>query len=177
MEEWQMEQLLFNSIPQSHSRWRVFLASWGLQAGVVAGFLAVSAMFPQTVAQVRHFASTTLVAYESPQPKPYQPLPRVAAKALRLPELHAPSAIVLPRTERIVRPAEVAAPEIKIAAKLPEIPIAPQPKVIPQDTFSAGKADRPTTTKAAALVQTGGFGDPNGASPRESHSPANIAAS
>ena len=172
-----MEPLLFSSIPQPQSRWKAFAAGWATQGVGIAAVLAISAMLPHTVLQVRHYTTTPLVAYEAPPPKAYQPAPRVTPK-LKFSEAVRPSAMVLPRTEHIVRQPEVTAPEVKIAAKLPEIPIAPQqPKVMATDTFSVGKADKPTTTKPAAAVQMGGFGDPNGVAARDTHGPVNIAAS
>ena len=172
-----MEPSLFSSMPQPQSRWKAFAAGWSVQAAGIAGLLAVSAMLPSTVQQVRHYTTTPLVAYEAPEPKAYEPAPHTAPR-LKAPVPVAPPAIVLPRAERVIPQPEVAAPEVKMAAKLPDIPIAPQqPKVMATDTFSAGKADKPTTTKPAAAVQMGGFGDPNGIAARDTHGPANIAAS
>jgi TonB family protein len=171
-----MESLLFTSVPQPQSRWKAFAAGWSAQAIGIAGLLAVSTMLPQTVQQVHRYTTTPLVAYEAPQPKAYQ-APRLAA-VLKSPGPVVQPAIVLPRAEKIVRQPEVAAPEVKIAAKIPDLPIAPpQPKVMATDTFSAGKADKPTTTKPAEAVQMGGFGDPNGVAARNTQGAVNIAAS
>ena len=146
-----MQSLLFNSIPRPQSRWKAFAAGWSAQAVGIAGLLAVSAMLPSTVQQVRHYATTPLVAYEAPQPKAYEPAPRIAPRLKLTPPVVTP-AVVLPRAERIVRQPEVAAPEVKIAAKLPEIPITPQPKMPQADTFSIGKVDKPTTAKPAVAA-------------------------
>lgn len=172
-----MESSLFNSMPQPQSRWKAFAAGWSAQAVGITGLLVASAMLPSTVQQVRHYSTTPLVAYEAPEPKPYQPAPRIAPR-LRVPVPTTPPAIVMPRAERAIPQPEVAAPEVRMAAKLPDIPIAPQqPKVVATDTFSAGKMDKPTTAKPAAAVQMGGFGDPNGVAAHDTHGPANIAAS
>src|SRR5262245_5849694 len=97
-----MEPLLFSSIPQPQSRWKAFAAGWATQGVGIAAVLAISAMLPHTVLQVRHYTTTPLVAYEAPPPEAYQPAPRVTPK-LKFSEAVRPSAIVLPRTEHIVR--------------------------------------------------------------------------
>src|SRR2546430_5322023 len=56
---------------------------------------------------------------------------------------------------------------MKFESKLPMFPSAPAPKVVATNTFSTGSSVMPTTTKPAAAVQTGGFGDPNGVPAKE----------
>jgi len=174
-----MEHLLFSSIPNPQSRWKPFLTSWSVQAVVVASLVTVSAMFPHTVAQARRFAATRLVAYEAPLPREFQSRPRLTSRQVKLQQLPAPAAapIVLSRIERSVPKSEIGAPEIRMTARMPDIPTPPTAKVIAENTFGTGKVERPVTTNQAQMVETGGFGDPNGVTPRDNRGPANIAAS
>ncbi len=174
-----MEQLLFSSIPSPPSRWRLFLTSWGVQALVLACLLAVNALFPHAVQQTRSFVVTNLVAYQPPVPQEPQPAnPHAISSPAKLPapEVLAVAKIVLPRAERKKTEPEIKAPEVEFATKLPEVSPAPAPHVIATNAFSTGSSVRPTTTRPAATVQTGGFGDPNGVAARPSQAPVNIAA-
>src|SRR5256885_2448160 len=163
-----MQQLLFTPLPSPQSRWKSFVTGWGVQAFVVASLLAVNALFPQAIPQARHYVVTNLVPYTPPVLQEPQPVnPRLVAKPQPLLEAPAVAKLVLPAPERKQPELEVKAPDVKIESKLPMLPSAPAPKVVATNTFSTGSSVMPTTTKPAAAVQTGGFGDPKGVPAKE----------
>jgi TonB family protein len=103
-------------------------------------------------------------------PQPVRELPRPAighevvtaevtppTNALRLP---APQPKVAKPLENIHAPAVTVAPQ-KLDA-LASTPSPVIPKVVATNVFSTGSSAAPTTSRPAAQVQTGGFGDPNG---------------
>src|SRR4030081_2830785 len=118
-----MEHLTFSSVPSPPSRWKLFLTTWSVQAVVVASLVTIGTMFPHTVAQARRFAATSLVAYEVPLPREFQPSPRLTSRQVKLRQLPVPVAapIVLSRIERTVPKSEIGAPEIRMTAKMPDI--------------------------------------------------------
>src|SRR5713226_4314384 len=181
-----MEQVLFASLPSPQSRWKSFLAGWGMQATFVATLLAFNALFPQAIPRAKKYVVTNLVAYEPPvvtEAQPVNPRLTVKIKPVKLPVIETPTVakIVLPAPvrKRVEPEPDVKPPEIKTASKLPqlpEIPKAPVAKVVATNTFAQPTNIMPTTAKPAALVQTGGFGDPNGVAARDGKGAANIAA-
>jgi TonB family protein len=174
-----MEQLLFSSIPNPQSRWKLFLTSWSVQAAVLASLATISVMSPHPVAQARRFVVASLVAYEAPLPRVSQPSPRLTSRPVKLQQLPAPAAapIVLPRVERTVKRSEIGAPEIRMTTNMRDIPTTPTTKVIAENAFATGKVERPVTSHQPEMVQTGGFGDPNGVPARDNRGPASIVAS
>jgi TonB family protein len=163
-----MQQLLFTPLPSPQSRWKSFATGWGVQAFVVASLLAVNALLPQAIPQARHYVVTNLAPYVPPVLQEPQPVnPRLVAKPQPVLETPAVAKLVVPSPERKRPELEVKAPDVKIESKLPMLPIAPAPKVVATNTFSTGSSVMPTTTKPAAAVQTGGFGDPNGVTAKE----------
>src|SRR2546425_7764708 len=163
-----MQQLLFTPLPSPQSRWKSFVTGWGVQAFVVASLLAVNALFPQAIPQARHYVVTNLVPYAPPVLQEPQPVnPRLVAKPQPVFEGPAVAKLVVPAPERKQPELEVKAPDVKIESKLPMLPSTPAPKVVATNTFSTGSSVMPPTTKPAAAVQTGGFGDPNGVPAKE----------
>jgi TonB family protein len=169
-----MAQLMFASLPSPQSRSKFFLSSWCAQGLAVASFVAASALFPQAVPKARHSVVTTLVPYESPQPGPRPsrrlstPMKPVSAKDSALPRL------VVPPIERTRPELEAKAPEVKMAAAMPDIPLPAAPKIVAMNTFSTITSAVPTLSKPPAAVQTGGFGDPVGVTPVSRHGPTQI---
>src|SRR3989475_11630754 len=163
-----MQHLLFTPLPSPQSRWKSFVTGWGVQAFVVASLLAVNALFPQAIPQARHYVVTNLVPYAPPVLQEPQPVnPRLVAKPQPVFEGPAVAKLVVPAPERKQPELEVKAPDVKIESKLPMLPSAPAPKVVAANAFSTGSSVMPTTTKPAAAIQTGGFGDPNGVPAKE----------
>jgi TonB family protein len=106
-----------------------------------------------------------------------QPAPVVAEVKLPLPEtLRVAPPVVKPKVQPETPPAP---PKIEIASKV--VPLQPVTPVIPRqlvktNVFSTGSSETPTTAKAPAQVQTGGFGDPKGVPERSNErEPVNIA--
>ena len=179
-----MEQLLFASLPSPQSRWRSFLAGWGMQATFIATLLAFNALFPQAIPRAKKYVVTNLVAYEPPvvmEAQPVNPRLTVKIKPMKLPVIETPTVakIVLPApmSKRVEPEPDVKPPEIKLdSSKLPLLPNMPTAKVAATNTFATPTKEVPTTTKPAAQVQTGGFGDPNGVPAHEGKGAFNIAA-
>jgi len=179
-----MEQLLFASLPSLQSRWKSFLMGWGMQATFVATLLAFNALFPQAIPRAKKYVVTNLVAYEPPvvmEAQPVNPRLTVKIKPMKLPVIETPTVakIVLPAPvrKRVEPEPDVKPPEIKLdSSKLPLLPNMPTAKVAATNTFATPTKEVPTTTKPAAQVQTGGFGDPNGVPAYEGKGAVNIAA-
>jgi TonB family protein len=169
-----MAQLMFASLPSPQSRSKYFLSSWCAQGLAVVCFVAASALFPQAVPKARHSVVTGLVPYENPKPElqPSRrlspPMKPVAAKASVLPRL------VVPRIERTRVQLEAKAPEVKMVAAMPDLPLPAAPKIVATNTFSTISSAVPTLSKPPAAVQTGGFGDPVGVTPVSHHGPTEI---
>ncbi len=179
-----MEQLLFASLPSPQSRWKSFLMGWGMQATFVVTLLAFNALFPHAIPRAKKYVVTNLVAYEPPvvmEAQPVNPRLTVKIKPMKLPVIETPTVakIVLPApmSKRVEPEPDVKPPEIKLdSSKLPLLPNAPTAKVTATNTFAPPTKEVPTTTKPAAQVQTGGFGDPNGVPAHEGKGAFNIAA-
>jgi len=172
--------MLFSTLPAPPSRSRLFVVGWGLQVLALAMLVALNAMFPYAIPQARKYVVTNLVSYQPLVPAETQPVkPRLdLPKTVKVPivEPSAVAKIVLPAPRSTQPQVDVKAPEVKMESKLPQLPAATVPKVVAMNTFSTGSSAVPTTTKPAAAVQTGGFGDPNGVRPSTEHqASANIA--
>jgi TonB family protein len=163
-------QLMFAPLTRPQPRWTSFLIGWGLQAQLVLAVLVLNAMFPKQMQQAKKYMVTNLVAPLEPVIKDAQPVnPRLAVKPVPQPVIETPTVakLVVPRQAREIREPEpdVKAPDIKLTSNtphLPRLPNAPIAKVVATNTFTTPTNIMPTTTKPAAQVQTGGFGDPNG---------------
>src|SRR2546429_4159913 len=163
-----MQHLLFTPVRSPQSRCKRFVPGWGAQALVGASSLAVNALSPQATPQARHYVVPNLVPSAPPVLQEPQPVnPRLVAKPQPVLEAPAVAKLVVPAPERKQPELEVKAPDVKIESKLQMLPSAPAPKVVATNTFSTGSSVMPTTTKPAAAVQTGGFGDPNGVPAKE----------
>lgn len=168
-----MQSSLFNSLPAPPPRSKCFVAGWGLQLLLVTALISVSTMLPKAESPVRHYVLTSLVRYQpelagAPQARQaVTPRPRVS-QAVTLPVNKAwkVTASVLPSLPRKQFPTAIKVPELKMQSKLPQLPTPALPKVVALNTFSTGSSAMPTTTRSATSVQTGGFGDPEGVSPR-----------
>jgi len=154
---------MFAPLDAGQSRWKSFLVGWGIQAKIILTILAINALFPHQLPQAKKYVVMNLVAPVEPvvkEPQPVNPRPMVV-------ETPTVGKLVVPRPVREIRQPEpeVKAPKIELAIKapeLPKLPDAPLAKVVATNTFAAPTNVMPTTTKPAAQVQTGGFGDPNG---------------
>ncbi|HVP51563.1 MAG TPA: energy transducer TonB [Terriglobales bacterium] len=161
-------KVLFSPLPEPKSRWTLFLTSYSVQTLALLFVINLNLLYPARLELPARYMITSLVPYEPPVPHTPQPvnprlLPRVTKPALEEPPVVA--SLTLPPLPKAKKPeAEIRAPELKSAGgRLPNLPAArPVVKVVATNTFSTGSSAMPTTTRPAAQVQTGGFGDPNG---------------
>jgi TonB family protein len=178
-------QLMFAPLATPHSRWKSLLIGWGVQAQFVVAVLVFSAIAPQPMQQAKKYVMMNLIAPVEPVIKEAQPVnPRFSTRPTPQPVVTTPSVarLVVPHQVRNINQSEldVTAPEIKVVSKTPAFPALPglpAAKVIATNTFTTPTSVPPTTTKTAAQIQTGGFGDPDGIAASEGgkHG-ANIAA-
>jgi TonB family protein len=77
--------------------------------------------------------------------------------------------LLVPGIERKRPEIETKAPDVNMTAKVPDLPVPATPKIIATNTFSTISSAIPTVTKPAAVVQTGGFGDPAGLAANSHH--------
>lgn len=169
----QVEELLFTLLPSPQSRWKSLVTGWGVQA-LSLTCLVVSARFHQKLIPPADYRVTNLVSYEPPvlQQQPVIPPlltrsePSLESKPLLESKPAVAALVVTPQIravpERKVLEPDRPAPDLKLASKMPEIPVAPVSKIVAVGTFSTSNPATATTAKPAATVQTGGFGDPNG---------------
>jgi TonB family protein len=179
--------LLFTLLPTPQSRWKSFVTGWSVQSLSLVGLLLVSTQFHQNLIPTEDYRVFNLVSYEplvlqeqhafippvlarSKPPLESRPLlaskPAVAALVVT-PQMHTIPEHKLPEPDR-------PAPELKLESKMPVIPTTPTSKVVAVGTFSTSSPVTATPTKAAAAVQTGGFGDPNGVPSSTHREVANI---
>lgn len=171
--EVEMESLLFNPLPAPLPRSRCFLAGWSLQFFLVGTLLVLNAVLPKARPPVHHYVLTSLVRYQPEvplTPQPINPRPQIN-NAVTMPTKAWTVAKAAPPLVRKQQP-DIKVPELKMESKLPQLSTAIPRKVVALNTFSTGSSAAPTTTKSAVKVQTGGFGDPEGASPRPSRTSA-----
>jgi len=150
-------------------RWRSFTLSCAIHSSIVLLLASVSAV----VSEPRRVARRTVYLLAPPlQPEPAQRrapsrnLPAPLAKRLEVPP---PRGIAAPEPKKTPeikfpeppapRPQQIREP--RLLAEEPRLP-APKP-AIRTGMFSSAAAPAPATTVHAPIVQTGGFGDPNGA--------------
>jgi TonB family protein len=159
---------LFALLPKAKTPWTEFVFSTGTQAAAVAFLVWVRLLYPSVVSPSEHtFRSIQLVS--TPVPVNHAPQPVPEPRKIIVARVEPPADAVrlaAPQPKAPVK-AEVAAPVVNIAAKkLDPLPVDAAP-VIPKqaiktNVFSTGSSVTPTLARAAAQVQTGGFGDPNG---------------
>ena len=168
-------QLMFAPLATPQSRWKSLLIGWGVQAQFVVAALVLNVIAPQTTQHAKKYVMTNLIA-------PVEPVIKEALPANpHLSPRPTPQAVVTtPTVERLVVPHQVpdireselavTAPEIRVVSKtpaFPALPSVPNAKIVATNTFTTPTSVPPPTTKTAAQVQTGGFGDPNGIAPKD----------
>lgn len=182
-----MEGLLFTLLPSPQSRWKSLVTGWSLQVLSLAGLVVVSARFHQNLIPLTDYRVNNLVAYEPLVLHEQQPvLPSVLPRSRPAPEAkplleskpEVATLVVTPQRratpEQRLQEVDRPAPELKLESKMPVIPAAPTSKILAVGTFSANSPLTATASKPAPAVQTGGFGDPNGAPASEHRGTANI---
>ena len=183
-----MEGLLFTLLPSPQSRWKSLVTGWSVQVLSLAGLIFVSARFHQILIPLADYRVNNLVAYEPLVVHEQQPVlpnvlprsrPALEAKPLLESKPEVATLVVTPQRRAIpehkLQEVDRPAPELKLDSKMPVIPTAPTSKILAVGTFSASSSVTATASKpAAATVQTGGFGDPNGVPASDHRGTANI---
>src|SRR6266566_3896412 len=174
-----MESLMLAPLPTQPSRWKSLFTGWGIQIVIVGFVLALNTLFPAAIPQAKKFVYTSLIA---PEPvirasQPINPHLQVKVRPTPIPvETPVVAKLIVSPQVRKTREPEIKAPEIQLSTALPKLPNAPQAQIVATNTFATPTDAMPTTTKPAAQVQTGGFGDPNGVPAHEGKGAFNIAA-
>jgi TonB family protein len=173
---------LFSSLEHTASRGTAFSASVVVHIVLIVVLVLVPLIFTETIKKVKW----DVVLLVPPQPKkqilevtPYrQPIPKrverppekVVAPPPRKPFLNdikppePPKVAEAKLPEVIERERQKALPlpknSLNVAELEPAKPLKPELKT---NVFSSGSSAKPTVNASASQVQTGGFGDPNGA--------------
>ena len=161
------ESGLFSMLPKRSMPWSEFLLSYGAQAIAVAIFVWIPILHPEIIREATH-DHLAIELVPTPAPVNHEPQRRLRKPILMAKlDLPAPNALHLaaPQPRPTVKVEDTPAPEVKVAAKQPDIPAAAPviPKVVRTNLFSSTGSSAPQTiARAPQQVQTGGFGDPNG---------------
>ena len=161
----------FESLEFKKPRTRVFWASVGIHAVLLSVAVLLPLIFTDTL-RIRSYDIVSIVPPPQPRdvlevtkyrlPPPVErPPERIVAPPPRIPELTKPDIAELEKPEL---------PEVRLKPKLidsgvkPPAPPPPEPKAeVRTGLFSTGSSAKPNVDLPARQVQTGGFGDPNGA--------------
>ena len=152
-------------------KWNRMGASLLLHVAALILLVRVAVWLPQHVQIMapRH-ESVTLIAPTPERPVIVKPLPppppKVLAELRAEPKLTPPPPEVVPKMETPpVKPTPAPeAPKIAAATPAPVLPKPPVPeKKVVEGMFDSGSSAKPTIKAPVREVQTGGFGDPNGA--------------
>lgn len=169
----QESQGAFTLLASGKPRWRSFGASFAIEVIILLCALWIPALFPKQMEQAAHYMTTRIdvpyIPHYKPQPivKPkLVPVKHVVEEAKLQPVIKEQPVIPDPPKPKIVDP---------VFTKLNAVPVVRHnrnteaPKVnewarMEPDvkTNSMGSSAMPTITNPRTLVQTGGFGDPNG---------------
>ena len=178
------EPILFSPLPKWRTPWSELFLSYGTQVVIVAILVWIPVLHPEILEPPKKdYHAIQLVPTPVPvnhEPQRQLPKPVLAAKidpidpppsAMRLP---APAPKPKPKLE------DAPPPEVKLAAKKPDLLPATNAPLIPRTIktgeFSTGSSAPQTIARAPEKVQTGGFGDPNGVPARSTQTQAvNIA--
>jgi TonB family protein len=172
---------LFSLLPQKRTPWWEFALSTGVQGAAVLIAVWIMVLRPQVLIPTRDYHYVEMVSTPPPvnqAPAPVRVIqPVVARVEVPKPEtLRVPAPIIQPKVRPEIAPTP---PKIEIANKAVPLPAATPviPKqLVKTNVFSTGSSETPTIAKAPQLVQTGGFGDPNGVPTHvDNREPVNIA--
>jgi TonB family protein len=176
---------LFSMLPKARTPWSEFVLSYGVQAIIIAILVWVPVLHPEILeSPKRDYHAIELVPTPEPVNRsPQKQLPKHVLVAKLDPIDPPPAAIHLPAPQPRpkMKVEDTPAPEVKIAERKLDLPTASapvMPRTIKTNVFSTGSSAPQTIDRPAAQVQTGGFGDPNGAPAKlnTGKAPVNIAA-
>lgn len=165
-----MNRAVFNEslLPDGRTRWDLFGASFGVECVLLATLVIIPMLLPEKLEAVKRYWITPVAAppVTAWKPKPPPPAPKAPPVKREI-------------VKEIPKPEEVAPPKPKIYNPVITAPVAkpatarkntPAPdmtevaKAFPDQKppMSMGSSAIPTIKKPREVVQTGGFGDPNG---------------
>jgi len=157
-------------LPERSKPWKEFVFSLGTQSAIVAVLIALALLQPKGMISGNRYL-TRLVntpAAVNHQSAPPRIIPlEIKSPAISL-KVSSIEAIRIPQRNRVIMPRQETpvAPKVELASKVVPLPsVAPvMPKqLVKTNVFSTGSSQRQTTANSPQKVQTGGFGDPNGA--------------
>ena len=152
-------------------KWNRMGASLVLHVAAIIFLVRVAVWLPQHVKiMAPQHESITLIAPSPERPVIVKPLPppppKMLAELRAEPKLAPPPPEVVPKMEAPpVKPTPTPeAPKIAAPTPAPVLPKPPVPeKKVVEGMFDSGSSAKPTIKAPVREVQTGGFGDPNGA--------------
>lgn len=163
-------------LPQAKTRWSALLASTLFQAVLTALLIFVPVLFPGNLVNPKTVETIFLAprpeitlpqTQPAPHPKILSPPPAVLAidrqpsARLIAPRLLAP-AVPKPAPVKTVDVSVLTAPYAELNFQAPSLHLERPREDVKLGTLSTGNEVPLETSKRAAQVQTGGFGDPNG---------------
>jgi len=149
-------------LPAGQRRWGSFGAGLGLECVALAALLIIPFFMPQKFEAVQHYWVTPI---EAPVIQPWKPQPPqkpIIVKREVVKEIPKPVEVETPKP-KIYNPV-ITAPVAKTTVRKVTQPAPEIAKAFPDSNplLSMGSSAVPTLRKPRELVQTGGFGDPNG---------------
>jgi TonB family protein len=171
---------LFSLLPEKRPPWKQFVFSSCLQAAGILCVVIAGLLNPDVLVLTSHYQFTRLV-----DPTPYvsheraHASLRIAEKITSLPkETKAPVLVVRRELKPKPRLDPIEAPQVRMTASQLALPasstLAPR-LLVKTDPATTGSSKAPTVVRPPQLVQTGGFGDPNGVPAKANSMPVNIA--
>jgi TonB family protein len=149
-------------LPEGQRRWSSFGAGVGLECVALLALIVIPLFMPQKFEAVAHDWVTPIEAPVIQAWKPQPPPKPVVVKREIVKEIPKPVEVVVPKPQ-IFNPV-ITAPVTKHVTARKTVAPDEVAKAFPDPTppLSMGSSAVPTLKKPRELVQTGGFGDPNG---------------
>jgi TonB family protein len=165
------KRALFNDslLPEGQTRWDLFGTGFGLQCLVVGILVVIPMLMPEKLEAVKRYWVTPIdappVTAWKPQPPP-APVKPAPVKRIVVKEAPKPVEAIIPPKPKIYNPvitSPIAKPVIARKQAAPDMSQVAKAFPDPNPPMSMGSSAIPTIKKPREEVQTGGFGDPNGA--------------
>ncbi len=150
-------------LPEGKKRWGSFGVGIGLECVALVAVVVLPLLMPQKFEAVQHYWVTPLEApvIEPWKPQP-PPKPPVILKREVVKELPKPPVPVEVPKPKIFNPVITAPVQKQVVRKVQAPDMTEVAKTFPDPTPTLGSSAIPTLKKPREVVQTGGFGDPNG---------------
>jgi TonB family protein len=160
----------FHMLPEGESRLGRFGAGFLIEIAVLLLLIVIPLLIPDKMSLVTKYWSMPIAAppvtpFKPQPPKPVE-RPKVVPKIEEVKEIPKPQ-IIMPPKPRIQTPVFNSPVKAATAKRDTPAPDAPQiakvmPPTLTPGNVGTGSSAIPTLKKPRELVQTGGFGDPNG---------------